>query len=136
MIRLILGEAGSGKTKQMLEMANQEVETTKGEIAFLEPTSKHIHQLHRDIRFISTEEFQIDTRNSVYGLICGLLSANYDIEKIYIDSLDKIIGSIDENIVDFVEMVDELANEREMEVIIACNIEDPAILKELEKYNN
>lgn len=136
MIRLILGEAGSGKTKQMLEMANQEVDTTKGEIAFLEPTSKHIHQLHRDIRFISTEEFQIDTRNSVYGLICGLLSANYDIEKIYIDSLDKIIGSIDENIVDFVEMVDELANEREMEVIIACNIEDPAILKELEKYNN
>lgn len=136
MIRLILGEAGSGKTKQMLEMANQEVETTKGEIAFLEPTSKHIHQLHRDIRFISTEEFQIDTRNSVYGLICGLLSANYDIEKIYIDSLDKIIGSIDENIVDFVEMVDELANEREMEVIIACNIEDPAILKELEKYNS
>ncbi|MDO4793651.1 MAG: hypothetical protein Q3993_05670 [Filifactor alocis] len=136
MIKLILGEAGSGKTKQILEMANQDVETAKGEIAFLEPTSKHLHQLHRDIRLISTEEFQIDTRNSVYGLLCGLLSANYDIEKIYIDSLDKMIGSIDSNIIDFVEMVDELANDRDIEVIIACNIEDPEILKSLEKFSN
>ncbi len=134
MIRLLLGEAGSGKTKQMLEMANQEVEITKGEIAFIEPTSKHLHQLHRDVRFISTEEFQIDTRNSIYGLLCGLLSANYDIEKIYIDSLDKIIGSIDENVVDFVNMVDALANEREIEIIIACNIENETILKQLENY--
>lgn len=136
MIKLILGEAGSGKTKQILEMANRDVETAKGEIAFLEPTSKHLHQLHRDIRLISTEEFQIDTRNSVYGLLCGLLSANYDIEKIYVDSLDKMIGSVDNNIIDFVEMVDELANDREIEVIIACNIEDPQILKALEKYSN
>ncbi len=115
-------------------MANQEVEITKGEIAFIEPTSKHLHQLHRDVRFISTEEFQIDTRNSIYGLLCGLLSANYDIEKIYIDSLDKIIGSIDENVVDFVNMVDALANEREIEIIIACNIENETILKQLENY--
>lgn len=136
MIRLLLGEAGSGKTKQMLEMANQEVEITKGEIAFIEPTSKHLHQLHRDVRFISTEEFQIDTRNSIYGLLCGLLSANYDIEKIYIDSLDKIIGSIDENVVDFVNMVDALANEREIEIIIACNIENETILKQLENYTD
>ena len=35
MVKLFLGEAGSGKTKKMLEMANTEAETTTGEILLL-----------------------------------------------------------------------------------------------------
>ena len=135
MVKLFLGEAGSGKTKKMLEMANAEAETPTGEIAYIEPTPKHLHQLHRDIRFISTEEFQISCTNSVYGLLCGLISANYDINTIYLDSLDKIIPTIDESVVDFLNLVDELSEKREFTVVIAFNVDDPTHINEkLEKF--
>lgn len=135
MVKLFLGEAGSGKTKKMLEMANTEAETTTGEIVFIEPTPKHLHQLHRDIRFISTEEFQISCTHSVYGLLCGLISANYDINTIYLDSLDKIIPTIDESVVDFIELVDALSEKREFTIIIAFNVDDSTHIEDkLKKY--
>ncbi len=137
MVKLILGEAGSGKTKQMLEMANKAVEDVKGEIAYIESTSKHSHLLQRDIRLIATEEVEIDSSASLYGLICGLISANYDIEKIFIDGLGKIIASTTaENIKDFIKTTDRLASDRDIEVIIATDIDDVGgdISKELESY--
>ena len=94
MVKLLIGEAGSGKTKAMIQMANESVELVKGELVYIESSSKHMHQLHRDIRFISTQDFNLDTFSSIYGFICGLGSENYDNEKIFIDGLDKIINPL------------------------------------------
>ena len=136
MVKLLIGEAGSGKTKAMIQMANEQVELVKGELVYIESSSKHIHQLHRDIRFISTRDFNLDTFSSIYGFICGLVSENYDIEKIYIDGLDKIINPLSLDLLLFIEEVEKLSTKHEFEIVVSASISDPGLLESVSKYSH
>ncbi|MGL5439174.1 MAG: hypothetical protein ACRDA4_02150 [Filifactoraceae bacterium] len=135
MVKFLIGEAGSGKTKQMIENANKAIENVKGEVVYIEVSSKHMLQLHRNIRFVSTEDYSMDSLNSIYGFICGLLSSNYDIEKIYVDGLDKITGPIDDMVIEFIEHIEKVAKRREVEVTISANVEDCSVIEKLSAYN-
>ena len=75
MVKLLLGEAGSGKTKLMIAKANEMITNIKGELVYIELTNKHASQLHRNIRCVFTEEYSLDSFASVYGFLCGLTSA-------------------------------------------------------------
>ena len=136
MVKLLIGEAGSGKTKAMIQMANESVELVKGELVYIESSSKHMHQLHRDIRFISTQDFNLDTFSSIYGFICGLVSENYDIEKIFIDGLDKIINPLSADLISFIDGIDKLSDKHEFEIIISASIYDQAVLEKVQKYSH
>ncbi len=136
MVKLLIGEAGSGKTKTMIQMANESVELVKGELVYIESSSKHIHQLHRDIRFISTRDFNLDTFSSIYGFICGLVSENYDIEKIYIDGLDKIINPLSLDLVPFIDEIEKLSVKYEFEIVISASINDSEILEGVSKFSD
>lgn len=135
MVKFLIGEAGSGKTKQMIANANEAMEISKGEIVYIEISSKHMLQLHRNIRFVSTEDYSMDSLKSIYGFICGLLSSNYDIEKIYVDGLDKITGTVDDSVIEFIENVERIAKKREVEVTISANIENCSVIEKLSAYN-
>ena len=135
MVKLLIGEDGSGKTKAMIQMANDSVEEVKGEMVYIESTNKHMHQLHRDIRFISTQDFNLDSIKSVYGFLCGLVSENYDIQKIYIDGLDKIVKDIDMEIVTFIEEIEKFSERYEVEIILSASIYDKEILEKTQKYS-
>ncbi|CBH21483.1 conserved protein of unknown function [Acetoanaerobium sticklandii] len=136
MVKLLIGEAGSGKTKAMIQMANESIELVKGELVYIESSSKHMHQLHRDIRFISTQDFNLDTFSSIYGFICGLVSENYDIEKIFIDGLDKIINPLSADLISFIDGIDKLSDKHEFEIIISASIYDQAVLEKVQKYSH
>lgn len=133
MIKLLVGEAGSGKSKIMINMANESLNDKKGEIAYIESSTKHMHQLHRDIRFVSTEDFNLSTSNSIYGFICGMLSENYDIQKIFIDGLDKIIYPMDMGIVEFFEVAEKVTEKHEVELIISSSM-PKEVAEKLDKY--
>ncbi|MDO5063301.1 MAG: hypothetical protein Q4D77_08975, partial [Peptostreptococcaceae bacterium] len=93
MFKLQVGAPGSGKTKVMIQMANEAAETAKGEVVFIDIADKHSSMLNRKIRLVYTDEFKIDSLQSMYGLLCGMVSANRDIEQVYIDGLDKIVAA-------------------------------------------
>lgn len=135
MVKLLIGEAGSGKTKAMIQMANDSVEEIKGEMVYIESTNKHMHQLHRDIRFISTQDFNLDSIKSVYGFLCGLVSENYDIQKIYIDGLDKIVKEMDNELVTFIEEIEKFSERYEIEIILSASIYNKEILDKTQKYS-
>ncbi|MBP2026973.1 ABC-type phosphonate transport system ATPase subunit [Acetoanaerobium pronyense] len=134
MVKLLVGEAGSGKTKAMIHMANEAVDLAKGEIVYIESSSKHMHQLHRNIRFISTQDFALNTFNSLYGFLCGLVSENYDIEKIYIDGMDKVVGNITPIMIDFMKDINKFTDKYEIDMIISSSIDDPSLEQELKDY--
>lgn len=134
MVKLLLGEAGTGKTKKMLSMANEELKNVKGELVYIESSSKHMHQLHRDIRFISTEDFKLSTFNSIYGFLCGMVSENYDIQRIYIDGIDKMIYPFDSMFVKFVEDLDKLSDKYQLDLIMSASTPDEDMNSQLKNY--
>ena len=134
MIQLLLNKAGTGKTKKMLDMANTDISNIKGELVYVSSSNKHMYDLHRNIRLISTTDFNINTPNSFYGFICGIISENYDIEKIYIHGLGKIIPNIDQDIENFFNALEAISQKHNVNFMISLSLEDESISSALSKY--
>ncbi len=92
MIQVFCNRRGSGKTKKLIELANSNLNDVKGDLVYIDDDSKYMRQLNRKIRFISTDDFGVTDCNSFYGMICGVIAENYDVENIYIDGLLGIVS--------------------------------------------
>ena len=91
MIQILVGEKGEGKTKRLIDMSNEAGKLSDGHIVFIDDDNRHMYDLHYNIRFVDTTGFVIEDQRIFFGFICGILSQDGDIEKIYIDGLNNII---------------------------------------------
>lgn len=89
MIRLVAGDTGEGKTKNLINMANETLKTTKGNIVYIDLDSSHMYDLRHEIRYINISDYPIDTWHEFYGFMCGILSEDSDISEIFADGLLK-----------------------------------------------
>ena len=92
MIRVIMGKKGSGKTKQMIEMINNAVQTEHGNVVCIEKGNKLTFDIHYQIRLVESSQYDIADYTALKGFVSGLYAGNYDITHIFIDSLTKIVG--------------------------------------------
>ena len=93
MIKLFIGGKGSGKTKTLIEMVNNAVETSKGNVVCLEKGDKLIHDITYKARLIDTDFYAINDAEALYGFIAGILASNSDITDIFVDASLKICGN-------------------------------------------
>lgn len=91
MIRVIMGKKGSGKTKQMIDMINNAVQTEHGNVVCIERGSKLTFDIHYQIRLVEASSYDTTAMPSRRALCSGLYAGNYDITHIFIDSLCKIV---------------------------------------------
>ena len=90
MVKLIVGHKGSGKTKQMIELANDTVDNSKGSVIFINKNSRLMYDLKYSIRVVCMKDFEHITNSDEYiGFIYGIISSDHDIETIFIDSILK-----------------------------------------------
>ncbi|MBQ6662010.1 MAG: hypothetical protein IJM69_00535 [Firmicutes bacterium] len=90
MVKLLIGHKGTGKTKLMIEMANDEVEKSNGSVIFINKNSRLMYDLKYRIRVVCMEDYEHITNSDEYiGFIYGIISSDHDIETIYIDSILK-----------------------------------------------
>ena len=90
MVKLLIGHKGTGKTKMMVEMANEEVEKSNGSVIFINKNARLMYDLKYRIRVVCMEDFEYITNSDEYiGFIYGIISSDHDIETIYIDSILK-----------------------------------------------
>jgi DNA-dependent RNA polymerase auxiliary subunit epsilon len=88
MVKLILGKKGSGKTKKMIDLANDSVETKGGSIVYINKDNRVIYDLKHDIRLISMNEYEeLNNSDEYIGFLYGIISSDHDIEVIFIDSI-------------------------------------------------
>ena len=90
MVSLLIGRKGQGKTKKMVDLANDSMETAHGSIVFINKNQRLMHDLTYRIRVVCMDEFEDITNSDEYiGFIYGIISSDHDIEKIFIDSILK-----------------------------------------------
>ncbi|MFA9463620.1 MAG: twitching motility protein PilT [Velocimicrobium sp.] len=90
MIQIIAGEKGKGKTKILLEKVATEVKTTSGNVVYLDKNTKHMYELTNKVRLINVRDYLVENFHEFLGFICGILSQDHDLEKVYLDSFLKI----------------------------------------------
>ena len=90
MVKLLIGHKGSGKTGQMVQLANDGIEESNGSIIFINKNHRLMYELNYKIRVICMEDFEHITNIDEYiGFIYGIISSDHDIETIFIDSILK-----------------------------------------------
>ena len=56
MIKLVYGSKGTGKTKQLIDAANMNVQNAKGVSVFITDTKRYMYDLNRNIRFVDVKD--------------------------------------------------------------------------------
>lgn len=95
MVRLIMGEKGTGKTKKLIEMINTTAQEDNGSVVCVEAKSTMTFDLHYHVRLISAYEYDLSNYEALRGFLFGLYAGNYDISHVYVDNLCKIVHSED-----------------------------------------
>ena len=93
MIKLITGKKGTGKTKVLIDMINEAVKSTNGDLICIEKGAKLTYDISYKVRLVDAERFSISGYDTFYGFVAGMLAGNYDIKEIFVDSILKIGGS-------------------------------------------
>ena len=101
MIQIISGVKGKGKTKFLIQKANEAVKNAEGSVVYLDKNIKHMYELSNRIRLINVGDYPIDTYDAFLGFVCGLISQDHDLEEMYLDSF-LTIGSVSEEYVGYV----------------------------------
>lgn len=118
MVKFILGEKGSGKTKWLIDNANRDMKSGNGNIAFIDVDDDHIFSLDYNVRLINAMEFNILNIESFYGFLCGILSMDYDLEKIYVDGIYKVMEMGIEELEYLLEKLNKIAIKYETDFYI------------------
>lgn len=134
MVRLIIGLKGSGKTKHLIELVNKAVETSPGHVACIEKGNNLIFDVKHQVRLIDGEEYGIKSGDELYALVCGIMSANYDIKDIFIDASMKFCGGNVEELTTLVKRLDSITTKHEINCIMTVSIANDALPEDLVKH--
>ena len=125
MIQLIAGTKGSGKTKRMIDMINDAVNTTDGQIICVEKNMKLTYSISHAVRLIDVDTYDIDSYQSFYGFFCGLLASNYDVTEIFVDGILKMGGGSAEGLGALIDRIAKITDDTVKVVItVSANPED------------
>lgn len=134
MIQVFCNKRGSGKTKNLIDLANSQLCKAKGDSVYIDDDDSYTTQIDRRIRFISTKEFDILDYQGFYGMLCGIISENYDIENIYIDGVFNIESSMLKDSAKWFKKIYELSKKFAINVYMNINYEKQEIPDFIRQY--
>jgi len=128
MIKLLAGPRGGGKTKKLIQMANDHLAITDGYIVYVDDCKRNMHEIHRNIRLVDTSEYPIKNYREFVTFIYGMVSQNADIKEIFIDGLCGIIEDMpNEDLSCAMAAIGAISEKEDVEFFITLNC-NPATL--------
>ncbi|MDO5378483.1 MAG: hypothetical protein Q4G52_09135 [Clostridia bacterium] len=134
MIQVIFGKKGSGKTKRILDMANESVKEAKGNVLFVDDDKSYTLSLKPQIRFIDASEYAVKGVEPFYGFLAGILAGNYDISVIYIDAFLKLVKAGAGELEEFFAKLERLVSAAGCDMIISFSEDAANVPESIRKY--
>ncbi len=121
MIHLIYGSKGTGKTKQIIDSANNSASSAKGVVVYIDKDSGRMHDLDTSIRLVDAVSYGVESQCQLISFIKGMLAGNFDIEKIYIDGSAAITKSALVDMQCFYNGLSELSSKYEVGFVVTVS---------------
>ena len=121
MIKIICGEKGTGKTKQIIQLANSNAATAKGLSVFVTDTDRYMHDVARGVRFINVTEYNVVGEEALCGFMKGVIAGNYDNEFVYLDGIARIAGKDLKDLAATFYMLEKISNQSGSVITITCS---------------
>lgn len=124
MVQLIAGNKGKGKTKHLLEKVNLQVKETKGNIVYLDKSTKHMYELNNKVRLIDVSQYMITNHDEFVGFICGIVSQDHDLEQMFLDSFLKIACLENEDITPVIEKLEKISQNYGIDFVLSVSMDE------------
>ena len=135
MVRVLLGNKGSGKTKKLIEMINSAVLTEHGNVVCIEWDRELTYDIHYHIRLVEASDFYIPSYEALKGFISGLYAGNYDITHIFVDNLTKIIREKDiHQMEEFLDWLDRFGERNNLKFTVTISMDEGEASEGIRKY--
>ena len=121
MVEIIAGEKGKGKTKYLLDKVNSSIESATGNIVYLDKSQKHMHELSNKVRLINVADYPITNCDEFIGFICGIVSQDYDLQEMYLESFLTIGNITDDLIVHAIEKLDIISEKYGVKFVLSVS---------------
>ncbi len=124
MVQLIVGNKGKGKTKHLLEKVNLQVKETKGNIVYLDKSTKHMYELNNKVRLIDVSQYMITNHDEFVGFICGIVSQDHDLEQMFLDSFLKIACLEGMDITPVIEKLEKISQKYGIDFVLSVSMDE------------
>ncbi len=121
MVEIIAGAKGKGKTKYLLDKVNAAIANATGNIVYLDKNQKHMHELTNKVRLINVTDYPITNRDEFLGFICGIVSQDYDLQEMYLDSFLTIANLDDDQVASTIDALEAISEEFRVKFILSVS---------------
>ena len=135
MVQLIVGNRGKGKTKYLLDSVNEAMKNASGNIVYIDKSLKNMYELNNKIRLIDVSPYPVKGYDQLEGFICGILSQDHDIEKIYIDGFS-YIADIKDTKADLdtaINQIEKISSMFNVDFVISISSDKSELSEEVQK---
>ncbi len=134
MIKVIYGAKGTGKTKMMIDAANETVKVAKGHMIFITDSKRGMYDLEREVRFIDISEYDIAGEAALCGFIKGVIAGNNDNEYVFIDGVVRIAGKPVQEMAAFFYMLDKVSKDNGVTITVSVSANKEELPDFVSKY--
>ena len=122
MVYLVTGPRGSGKTQQMIDLANEKVKTSNGNVVFIKKSHKDTYTVDFNIRVIRMANYpDVLTLEEFVGFLYGMAAGNHDIEAVFIDSVLKQANITLESLAAFLHKLNKISTENNIDFYLSIS---------------
>ena len=122
MVYLVTGPRGSGKTQQMIDLANEKVKTSNGNVVFIKKSHKDTYTVDFNIRVIRMADYpDVLTLEEFVGFLYGMAAGNHDIEAVFIDSVLKQANLTLESLAAFLHKLNKISTENNIDFYLSIS---------------
>ncbi len=135
MVKLVMGQKGSGKTKQLFDLLAEAMKQESGNIVFIDKDKKLIHDIPHTVRLIHCNDYGISTNLQFKGFISGIHAGNYDITHVFIDNFYKMLDDTSNEAVERVlTWIANLGERENVSFTLSATADVEALTDGIKKY--
>lgn len=108
MINLIYGAKGSGKTKRIIDAANEKSGQAKGNVVYITDNARSL-DIDSDVRFVNVKDYNLQYDCCLASFIEGMVAANSDNTAFFIDGVSRILNQTPDTLEPLMTQLDAIA---------------------------
>lgn len=133
-MKIYYGPKGTGKTKAIIDFANDVKNKAKGHVIFITDTDRYAFDLKQPIRFLNTEDFDVCGEDALCGFIKGIVASNGDNEYVFIDGLARIAKKPLSEVQAIITAIGKLEKDFGVKFVLSCSTDKEDLPDFILKY--
>ncbi len=134
MVKIIIGNKGSGKTKRLITLVNEAVANSKGNVVCVEKERLLTYDIDYHARLVETDHYGVAGYDSFYGFLSGIVAGDHDITDVLVDATLKIGGKNFDELTAFIKRVAALSRLIEKDFVFTISADEAELPAEIFNY--